>query len=65
MMVARTTGEFEKAAAEAGVGAVARVADVTDEAQVAAVVREAAALGELRVLVTAAGTNRPGPAPST
>jgi NAD(P)-dependent dehydrogenase (short-subunit alcohol dehydrogenase family) len=41
---------------------VARVADVTDERQVAELIGEAASLGDLAVLVTAAGTNRPGPA---
>ena len=59
MLVARTAAEVEAAAAE--VGGIARPADVTDEAQVEQVVAEAAALGDLRVLVTAAGTNRPGP----
>jgi NAD(P)-dependent dehydrogenase (short-subunit alcohol dehydrogenase family) len=58
--VSRTAAEVEAVAAEAGEGAVGLVADVTDEAQVARVVAEAAALGELSVLVTAAGTNRPG-----
>ena len=62
MFVSRTAAELEEAVAEAGPGAVARVADATDDAQVAAVVDEAAALGELSVLVTAAGTNQPGPA---
>jgi len=37
------------------------VADVTQESEVRRVVSEASALGDLRVLVTAAGTNRPGP----
>ncbi|HEX3688259.1 MAG TPA: SDR family oxidoreductase [Solirubrobacteraceae bacterium] len=62
MFVSRTAAELQEAVAEAGEGAVARVADATDEAQVAAVIDEAAALGELSVLVTAAGTNHPGPA---
>jgi NAD(P)-dependent dehydrogenase (short-subunit alcohol dehydrogenase family) len=62
VLVARTDLEIQAAAAEVGEGAVARVADVTDERQVADVVDEAASLGELGVLVTAAGTNRPGPA---
>jgi putative cofactor-binding repeat protein len=35
--------------------------DVTDEAQVAELVAAAAQAGDLRVAVTAAGTNRPGP----
>ncbi len=62
MFVSRTAAELEDAVAGAGEGAVSRVADATDEAQVAAVIDEAMALGELSVLVTAAGTNRPGPA---
>lgn len=62
MLVSRTAAEIEQAAAEAGEGAIGRVADVTDELQVQEVVDEAAALGELAVLVTAAGTNRTGPA---
>lgn len=62
MFVSRTAVELEAAVAEAGPGAVARVADATDEAQVAAVMDEAAQLGELDVLVTAAGTKQPGPA---
>jgi NAD(P)-dependent dehydrogenase (short-subunit alcohol dehydrogenase family) len=62
MFVSRTAAELEEAVAEAGEGAVARVADATDEAQVIDVINEAAALGELSVLVTAAGTNHPGPA---
>jgi NAD(P)-dependent dehydrogenase (short-subunit alcohol dehydrogenase family) len=69
MFVARTAADLEEAVAEAeaeagaaGEGAVWRVADATDDAQVAAVIDEAAALGQLSVLVTAAGTNHPGPA---
>lgn len=62
MFVSRTAAELEEAVAEAGPEAVARVADATDDAQVAAVIDEAAQLGELSVLVTAAGTNQPGPA---
>lgn len=62
MFVSRTAPELEEAVTEAGEGAVARVADATDDAQIAAVVDEAAALGKLSVLVTAAGTNHPGPA---
>jgi len=65
MFVSRTGAELKEAVAEVGPtapGAVARVADATDEAQVSAVIDEAAALGELSVLVTAAGTNHPGPA---
>jgi NAD(P)-dependent dehydrogenase (short-subunit alcohol dehydrogenase family) len=59
LLVARTGAEVEAAAAE--VGGIARPADVTDEAQVERAVEAASALGDLRVLVTAAGTNRPGP----
>jgi NAD(P)-dependent dehydrogenase (short-subunit alcohol dehydrogenase family) len=71
VFVSRTAAELEEAVAEAaaeagegatGKGAVWRVADATDERQVADVVDEAASLGELSVLVTAAGTNHPGPA---
>ena len=62
---ARTASEVEAVAAEieaAGGAAHARVADVTDEAAVDGARRRRAALGDLRVLVTAAGTNEPGPA---
>jgi NAD(P)-dependent dehydrogenase (short-subunit alcohol dehydrogenase family) len=62
VLVARTLAEVEEAARAAGSGAVPRVADVTDETQLAGVIEEASDLGELRVLVTAAGTNRPGAA---
>ncbi len=62
VMVARTESELAAAAAEAGSGAVAVVADVTDPGEVTRIVETAAALGSLRVLLTAAGTNRPGPA---
>jgi NAD(P)-dependent dehydrogenase (short-subunit alcohol dehydrogenase family) len=62
VLVARTEAEVADAAAEAGNGAVALVADVTDPDEVARVVASASELGELNVLVTAAGTNRPGPA---
>jgi NAD(P)-dependent dehydrogenase (short-subunit alcohol dehydrogenase family) len=58
--VARTAAAVEAAAAE--VGGVAHVADMTDERQAERAVAAASALGDLRVLVTAAGTNRPGPA---
>ena len=37
-------------------------ADVSDESTVERAIDEAGAAGDLRVLVTAAGTNRPGPA---
>jgi NAD(P)-dependent dehydrogenase (short-subunit alcohol dehydrogenase family) len=62
VLVARTESELAEAAAAAGNDAVAIVADATDPSEVERVVREAAALGELGVLVAAAGTNRPGPA---
>ena len=62
VLVARTEAEVSEAAAEAGNGALALVADVTDPDEVARVVQSASGLGELQVLVTAAGTNRPGPA---
>ncbi len=62
VLVARTEAEVTDAAAEAGNGSVAVVADVTRADEVARVVDAAANLGELGVLVTAAGTNRPGPA---
>jgi NAD(P)-dependent dehydrogenase (short-subunit alcohol dehydrogenase family) len=62
VLVARTESELIEAAAEAGSDAVAMVADATQPSEVERVVGEAAALGELRVLVAAAGTNRPGPA---
>jgi NAD(P)-dependent dehydrogenase (short-subunit alcohol dehydrogenase family) len=51
-----------EAAAAAGNDAVAIVADATDQAEVQRVVAEAGLLGDLGVLVVAAGTNRPGPA---
>ena len=60
VLVARTESELAEAAAEAGGEAVAIVADVTDPDQVRRVVNQAAELGELGVLVAAAGTNRPG-----
>jgi NAD(P)-dependent dehydrogenase (short-subunit alcohol dehydrogenase family) len=60
VLVARSAAELEAAAAETG--GVAHVADVTDEAAVERAVAAADALGDLRILVTAAGTNRPGPA---
>jgi NAD(P)-dependent dehydrogenase (short-subunit alcohol dehydrogenase family) len=60
VLVARTTAQVEAAAAE--IGGVAHVADMTDERQAERAVAAASALGDLRVLVTAAGTNRPGPA---
>ena len=68
VLAARTASELDEVVAEvasmpeAAGGAVAVVADVSEESQVDALVGAADALGELRVLVTAAGMNRPGPA---
>lgn len=65
LLVARTAADVEAAAETivAGGGlAQPHVADVTDEAQVGPVVDAAQRLGDLRVLVNSAGTNRPGPA---
>jgi NAD(P)-dependent dehydrogenase (short-subunit alcohol dehydrogenase family) len=64
LVAARTADEVEAAAAAitaAGGDARPHVADVTDEAQVADLVAAALALGDLRVCVNSAGTNRPGP----
>lgn len=60
LLVARTASEVEEAARE--VGGTAHVADVTDETQIGGILEAAAALGDPRVLVNAAGTNRTGPA---
>ena len=62
VLVARTESELAEAAAAADNDAVAIVADATDQAEVQRVVTEAGLLGDLGVLVVAAGTNRPGPA---
>lgn len=73
VLVARTHRELHEAAAEAQATAqseggearptmVPLVADATDEAGVERALDAASALGELAVLVTAAGTNRPGAA---
>jgi NAD(P)-dependent dehydrogenase (short-subunit alcohol dehydrogenase family) len=65
VIVSRTESELEEtAAAAAAAGGEARpiVADMSDEQQVASVVHQATAAGDLSVLVTAAGINRPGPA---
>ena len=64
VLVARTKSELDQVAATIGPQAHVCVADVTDCDQVANLVTDARALGELAVLVTAAGTNRPGPAAS-
>ncbi len=65
LAVARTADEVERAAADieaAGGTARAFAADVTDEQQVAGAVQAARELGDLRVCVNSAGTNRPAPA---
>jgi NAD(P)-dependent dehydrogenase (short-subunit alcohol dehydrogenase family) len=65
VIVSRTESELEETvAAAAAAGGEARpiVADMSDEQQVASVVQQATAAGDLGVLVTAAGINRPGPA---
>jgi NAD(P)-dependent dehydrogenase (short-subunit alcohol dehydrogenase family) len=62
---ARTAAEVEQLASEieaAGGSAHALAADVTEPGAAERLVERAGALGDLRVLVTAAGTNRPGPA---
>jgi NAD(P)-dependent dehydrogenase (short-subunit alcohol dehydrogenase family) len=67
LLASRTAAEVEAVAEEiaaAGGTARAHVADVTDEAQVEAMVAATLELGDLRVCVNSAGTNRPGPARS-
>lgn len=59
LLVARSTDEVSAAARE--VGGRAYVADVTDESQVQRMIEAAAELGDARVLVNSAGTNRIGP----
>ena len=64
LVAARTAADVEaavEAIAAAGGTASAFVADVTDEAQVADLVAAALDLGDLRVCVNSAGTNRTGP----
>jgi 7-alpha-hydroxysteroid dehydrogenase len=61
LLVSRTHEDLERAAADIGAAAVPHAADVTDEAQVDDAVARAESLGDVRVLVNAAGTNRPGP----
>jgi len=65
LCVARSGDELEAVVqeirAEGGV-AFAHPADIAEEARVEEVVRRAGELGDLRVLVAAAGTNRPGAA---
>lgn len=65
LLIARTVEELEEVAEEiraAGGRADAFRADVTDPEAIDAAVTRAETLGDLRVLVAAAGTNRPGPA---
>lgn len=65
VLVSRTQSELDEAAAAvtaAGGEARTLVADVSDEREVERVLAYAAAAGDLRILVTAAGTNVPGPA---
>jgi NAD(P)-dependent dehydrogenase (short-subunit alcohol dehydrogenase family) len=65
VLVARTAGELADVAAEISAdGGTASVvsADATTAAGVSEAVRAAKGLGDLRILVTAAGTNRTGPA---
>ncbi|HWH95309.1 MAG TPA: SDR family NAD(P)-dependent oxidoreductase [Baekduia sp.] len=65
LLVARTAAEVAEATERIiATGATARActADLTDEAQIPGVLAAAGELGELAVCVTAAGTNRPGPA---
>lgn len=62
VLVARDSPELTSAADEAGESCVAVAADLTDEREVARVIRTAASIGDPTVLVAAAGTNRPGPA---
>jgi NAD(P)-dependent dehydrogenase (short-subunit alcohol dehydrogenase family) len=62
VLVARSSPELARAAAEAGDSCVPLAADLTQEREVARVMRTAASVGDPTVLVVAAGTNRPGPA---
>jgi NAD(P)-dependent dehydrogenase (short-subunit alcohol dehydrogenase family) len=65
LCVARTEAELDNTAGTiraAGGTAHVLTADVREEDQTAAIVRRAEELGDLRVAVTAAGTNRPGAA---
>jgi NAD(P)-dependent dehydrogenase (short-subunit alcohol dehydrogenase family) len=65
LCVARSADDLESVAEEIraeGGTAFVHPADVTDEAEVGEAVARAAELGDLRVAVTAAGTNRPGSA---
>jgi NAD(P)-dependent dehydrogenase (short-subunit alcohol dehydrogenase family) len=60
LLVSRTEAEITAAAGE--LGGAAHVADVTDPAQLPGILQAARVLGDARVLVNAAGTNRTGPA---
>ena len=60
LLVSRTEAEIIAAASE--LGGAAHVADVTDPAQLPGILEAASRLGDARVLVNAAGTNRTGPA---
>jgi NAD(P)-dependent dehydrogenase (short-subunit alcohol dehydrogenase family) len=65
LLVSRTASELEDVAREireAGGAAEPFAADVTEPDAIDAAVAHAETLGDLRVLVAAAGTNRPGPA---
>ena len=65
VLASRTLAEVQAVAGEVaalGAEAVALEADVTVESEVQRLVDRAAEIGDLRVLVAAAGTNRPGPA---
>jgi NAD(P)-dependent dehydrogenase (short-subunit alcohol dehydrogenase family) len=61
VLVARGGHELAIAAAEAGDSCVAVTADLTEEREVARMMRAATSVGDPTVLVVAAGTNRPGP----
>jgi NAD(P)-dependent dehydrogenase (short-subunit alcohol dehydrogenase family) len=61
VLVARTESDLQETATEIGSECTIRVADVTHEDEVTTVIQDACAIGEIGVLVTAAGTNRPGP----
>lgn len=60
LLVARTADQVQAAARE--IGGTAYVADITDEKQASGILEAADELGDPRVLVNAAGTNRTGPA---
>jgi NAD(P)-dependent dehydrogenase (short-subunit alcohol dehydrogenase family) len=64
VLIAARDGDVARAAADGIPGATAYAADLTDEAQIPGVLAAAHTLGDLRVLVNAAGTNRTGPARS-